>query len=311
MSMKTPLFDKKRLLHFVRFLLCLCFFFAISAGSAQACTMIYVGGDYTEDGSAYYGRSADFYWSYQNDLAYVSPHGLHKAGETYLGCDGFPYTFTHDSYAYTAMRIDNLVGPGNPTGQCPWCEETHPHTPYEENGTNEKGVSVSANVSLAENPDLWPDDLTQYDTGLWESEQTTILLGEAGTAREGLEILMDLYDTVGAAEDSGIFIADQKERWYIESYMGHQYIAVRLNDSMIAVNPNLGIIGLVDLTDTENVIASPGIIDFVKQAALMWACRSGQTPMEIPFTRTIPFISAPPMPGWIRTGAWKTGFNIF
>ena len=35
------------------------------------------------------------------------------------------YTFTHDSYRYTARRDDNGLG------VCPDCDSTHEHTPYE------------------------------------------------------------------------------------------------------------------------------------------------------------------------------------
>ena len=63
-------------------------------------------------------------------------------GRGVRGCYGFTYTFTHDSYRYTARRDDNGLG------VCPDCDSTHEHTPYEEAGTNEKGVMVSATESL-------------------------------------------------------------------------------------------------------------------------------------------------------------------
>lgn len=233
---------------------------AMLAVSASACTMIYVGGDLTEDGSTYLARSEDYSNSY-NKIAYVSEHGRHAEGEVYKGCYGFTHTFTHDSYAYTATRDDNL------SGVCPDCGQTHDHTPMEENGTNEKGVSVSAMVTLGWKGNSYFKTVDpMVSGGMCESDMTTILLGEAATAKEGVDLLLEIYDTVGAEERSGVLIADQSEAWYVENYTGHQYIAVKLSGSMIAISPNMGAIGLVDLDDTENVIASEKIIEVAKTA---------------------------------------------
>ncbi len=241
----------------------------LTVASAFACTMIYVGSDNTSDGSAFLARSEDYSNSY-NKIAYVSPAGLHPVGSVYEGCYGFKFTFTHDSYSYTAVRDDNLAGAGNTTGKCPDCYGTHQHTPMEEAGCNEKGVSVSAMVTLS-----WKDgrnvkNLSNIDNmvsgGMCESDMTTILLSEAATAKEGVDLLLNIYDTIGAEERSGVLIADQKEAWYVENYTGHQYIAVKLSSGMIAISPNMGAIGLVDLDDTANVIASEDVISVAKQA---------------------------------------------
>ncbi len=237
---------------------------AITIMGASACTMVYVGSDLTQDGSTFMARSEDYSNSY-NKVAYVSPAGNYKQGEVYNGCYGFTYTFTHDTYAYTATSDDNFVGPGNETGKCPDCGSTHKHTPMEECGCNEMGVSVSAMVTLSANSAVKSAD-KMVSGGMCESDMTTILLSEAATAKEGVELLISIYDTVGAEERSGVLIGDQKEVWYVENYTGHQYIAVKLSSSMIAISPNMGAIGLVDLDDTENVIASKGIISVAKAA---------------------------------------------
>ncbi len=111
--------------------------------SAFACTALYVGSDLTEDGTTMFGRIEDLGTNDYNKLFNISPAGKHTAGEVYEGCYGFTHTFTHDSYRYTARRDDNGLG------VCPDCDSTHEHTPYEEAGTNEKGVMVSATESLS------------------------------------------------------------------------------------------------------------------------------------------------------------------
>lgn len=90
--------------------------------------------------------------------------------------------------------------------------------------------------------------------GICESDMATILLSEASSAKEGVELLLNIFDTVGAGEPSGVLIGDQNEIWYVENFTGHTYTAVKLSSDMITMNPNMGAIGLVDLDDTDNVL---------------------------------------------------------
>ena len=121
----------------MKILLCLVLALCLTSVSAFACTAIYVGSELTSDGTTMFARSEDISNSY-NKVFYVSPAGNHTAGEEYVGCYGFTYTFEKDSYAYTAFSDDNL------SGICPDCGGEHKHTPYEAGGTNEMGVTVSA-----------------------------------------------------------------------------------------------------------------------------------------------------------------------
>ena len=226
--------------------------------SASACTMVYVGSDLTADGSSFMARSEDYSNGY-NKIAHVNQHGKYAAGSVYEGCYGFTHTFTHDSYAYTATSDDNI------SGVCPDCGQTHPHTPMEEVGSNEKGVSVSAMVTLSPNGAVVNADPME-DLGICESDMATILLSEASSAKEGVELLLNIFDTVGAGEPSGVLIGDQNEIWYVENFTGHTYTAVKLSSDMITMNPNMGAIGLVDLDDTDNVLSSANLIEVAKQA---------------------------------------------
>ncbi len=233
------------------------------SGSAYACTTIYVGSGLTDDGTTIYGRSED-YSNSQNKLFYVSPAGNHTAGEVYDGCYGFQWTFTHDSYSYTAFRDDN----GEAVDfVCPDCGGTHTHTPYEAAGTNEKGVTVTATETL-HGSDVMEGADPYEDAGIEEAEIPTVLLSEAATAREALDILTGIYDTAGANAGSGIIIGDKDETWYIENLSGHQYIALRLPESLVFVQPNMSVIGSIDLDDAENVVASEGLISAAVDAGV-------------------------------------------
>ncbi len=254
-DVRSMMFLKKMMGMTLALILCL------SVSGALACTSIYVGGGMSDSGAVIFGRSED-YSNSQNKLFYVSPAGNHTAGEEYAGCYGFTWTFTHDSYSYTAFSDDNGAGVDN---VCPDCGGTHVHTPYEAAGTNEKGLSVTATETIGgleetENADPYED------LGIEEAEIVTVLLSEAATAKEAVQLLAGIYDTQGANNGSGIFIGDAQETWYIENVTGHQYIAVKLSPDMVMVQPNMSVIGLIDLDDTENVIASAGLIEVAKAA---------------------------------------------
>ncbi len=225
--------------------------------SASACSMVYVGSDLTEDGGTYFARSEDT--SSANKVFYVNAAGKYKAGDVYTGCYGFTWTFTHDSYGYTAFSDDNLLG------KCPDCGGTHAHTPYEEAGTNEKGVSVTSTVTLSANSAISKVDPKNYTTGIEEAEINTILLSESATAKEALELLMHIYETIGTQGGNGIIISDQTEAYYIENTTGTQYIAIKLNPSLCFVSPNISAMGLIDLDD-PNVIASADLIAKAQEA---------------------------------------------
>ena len=104
------------------------------------------------------------------------------------------------------------------------------------------------------------------DLGIEEAEIVTVVLSEAASAKEALELLTGIYDNQGANSGSGIIIANSNEAWYIENVTGHQYIAVKLSDTLVFVEPNMVVIGAIDLDDTENVIASENLIAVAQQA---------------------------------------------
>lgn len=228
--------------------------------SAFACSAIYVGSALTADGTTMFGRSED-YANSRNKVMYVSPAGNHKAGEAYEGCYGFTYTFSHDSYSYTAFRDDNLEVV---EFVCPNCGDTHAHTPYEAAGTNEMGVSVSATETLGADDEVLGVDPYE-DLGIEEAEIVTVLLSEAATAREGVELILSIYDNAGCNAGAGIFVADHNETWYIENVTGHQYIALKMSDNAVFAEPNMSIIGKINLAD-ENVIASANVIAVAQEA---------------------------------------------
>lgn len=234
---------------------------AILPSWSFACTAVFIGSNLTADGSTVFARLEEYSsadgWP---KLFEAIPEGAHTAGETYTGCYGFTWTFTHDNYGYTAFR-DN-----NSPGVCPDCNGTHAHTPYQSAGTNSKGVSVTATETLVGKEAVKKADPYNNNTGIEEAEIPTVLLSEASSAREAMLLLTSIYATTGAAGAAGVIVADSDEAWYIENESGHQYIAVRLNADLAFVCPNISVIGLINLNDTENVAASGGLIETAVRA---------------------------------------------
>ena len=235
---------------------------------ASACTTIYVGGNLTEEGTPFVARTED-YGSDMNKLWFISEAGHFKKGDKFLGCPAygeFEWNFTHDSYRFTYFTNDIF------NGKCPECGQENPtHWSYTEFGTNEKGLSVSATETISGNAEVKKIDPNVQEkvdgvVGIEETDIPTILLAEAASAREGIELLAKIYDKYGAYFDSGIFVCDQKETWYIENCSGTQYVAIKLNEDLIFLEPNIAVIGLVDLNDTDNVIASEKLIEVAQQA---------------------------------------------
>ena len=242
--------------------------------SASACTTIYVGAEKTVEKTPFVARTEDYGWNY-NKQWFVMPEGKWAKGDTFLGCPGygeFEWKFTHNSYRFTYFTNDQYQG------TCPECgQENATHPSYTEFGTNEKGVSVSATETIYGNDAIGGNtkqNITGVDpfvkvkvdgkVGIEETDIPTIILSEADSAKAGVDLLLNIYKDYGAYFASGVFICDQNETWYIENCSGTQYVAIKVPDDMIFLEPNMAVIGRVDLDD-KNIIASDKLIEMAQK----------------------------------------------
>lgn len=232
---------------------------------AYACTGVYVGSEASENGSTYMGRSEDIGDLY-NKVFGVAPAKELAEDEVYEDTYGFSmkysdlqfaypnttysYTYVRDSYDYGETMQDEA---GNYVGVA-----------YAEAGQNEKGVAVSATVSTYYNVEAEAAD-PLVDTGLCEISIGSLLLGGAATAREGVELLGEIIATYGAGECNSIMISDANETWYFEIVSGHEYAAVKLPADKASVQPNIMLLGVIDVDDTENVVASANLITLAEE----------------------------------------------
>lgn len=60
----------------------------------------------------------------------------------------------------------------------------------------------------------------------------------SATAREAVENYGKIMETYGSSESNTFMIADQQEAWYLESYSGHQWVAVKMPEDAVAVFGN-------------------------------------------------------------------------
>lgn len=212
--------------------------------SALACTQIYMGKNLTADGNTYYGRTEDVGTRYLKHYGIEPSHG---PGHIY-GSDesDFAYTSTKTTYRYSYVRDHPSQWHGR------W-------DAYSEAGINEKGVSCSATLSTSMNDEAKAaDPLTK--TGISEYVYAGVILGESGTAREGVELIGRLINEQGANANDQLIIADNNETWLFAALSGHQWIAMKLADDIASLNPNIGNLTYnVDLDDTENCLHSEGI----------------------------------------------------
>lgn len=247
-----------------------------SFSSAFACTGVYVGSDVTENGSTFMGRSEDIGDRYGKVFSVSQPKQLAEDAvynDTYgfsMKYSDLEFDYPSTTYSYTYVRDSYLYGEtmkdadGNYVGEA-----------YAEAGQNEKGVAMTATVSTNYNRTAKAADKLVRG-GICEVSMTSIMLGGAATAREAVEILAELIDKYGAGECNSIMISDAKETWYFEIVSGHQYAAVKMPDDKVSVQPNIMLLGVIDVNDTENVIASENLVKLAEENGFLVTDENGK-----------------------------------
>ena len=220
-----------------------------SSMQAFACMGVYVGKEVSENGSSYIGRSEDI-GAGHTKIFTVHPAEDHEPGAIFEDAYGFSMPYPEHTYQYTLAKDSPLFGEG---------EE-----PYAEVGINENEVAMTATVSTYYNDKAKAAD-PLVDTGICELSMGSILLGQAKTARDGVELLGEIVEKYGSGECNTIMISDPNEAWYMEIVSGHQYAAIKLPEDQVAAIPNMMLLGTVDVTDTENVIASEGLVSLAEE----------------------------------------------
>jgi dipeptidase len=247
------------------------FFFLLSPVASWACTSIIVGKDASTTGKVLIARTADA----DPTLAVrfiIHEAGRFKANETkVLDPYGFSFTFTHDSYRYTAVPMSTEAYKGFIYGVRWGAPEPDPadvarfYPSFEQSGVNEKGLTVSATNTTG-----FRDEVLALDpirSGSWaEQTMVTVLLAECATAQEALDVVERIVTGPHGIDNSLIMFADKDEAWIVEGIGGSRYVATRVPDDSFAVIANATVTDRVDLSDRTNYRGSADMQAFAEGA---------------------------------------------
>lgn len=220
--------------------------------SAMACTGIIVGKKATDDGSFITGRSEDISSAYHKNFM-VNPatqgEGTVTLSDPY---NGFEIALPAAAYKWT--MVSDVA--------------EHDDGQYPQACMNEFGVTITATVSTRVNDAVKEHD-PLVENGLREAYLPTVVIPYVKTAKEAIEHLGNIVETLGSAEGNTVLIADYNEAWVMEIVSGHQWAAAKVPDDSYAVIPNCMMLGYIDLEDSENILASEGIYAFPEEKGFL------------------------------------------
>ncbi|MCR5322974.1 MAG: C69 family dipeptidase [Lachnospiraceae bacterium] len=144
-------------------------------------------------------------------------------------------------------------------------------------GINEAGVGMTATETITTNPRvLAADPYVEYKKeksketpgGIGEEDYVVLVLPYIKTAREGVLRLAGLLEKYGTYEPNGIAFNDKDEVWWLETIGGHHWIARRVPDDVVVINPNQFGMDSFDLKDAlgegKNYLCSKDLKEFIK-----------------------------------------------
>lgn len=116
-------------------------------------------------------------------------------------------------------------------------------------GINEANVGMTATETITSNPRvLAADPLVELQEakgrkkevpgGIGEEDIVVLVLPYIHTAREGVLRLGSLLEQYGTYEMNGIAFNDENEVWWLETIGGHHWVARRVPEDRVVINPN-------------------------------------------------------------------------
>ncbi len=148
-------------------------------------------------------------------------------------------------------------------------------------GINAANVGMTATETITSNPRVLAADpmvayqkaksRTEKDTpgGIGEEDIVVLVLPYIHTAREGVLRLAELLKTYGTYESNGIAFNDENEVWWMETIGGHHYMARRVPDDVVVVNPNQFGMDAFDFEDAfgaqESHLCSKDLREFIAE----------------------------------------------
>ena len=206
---------------------------------SNACTNVLVTKGASTDGSNMVSYAADSHQLYGE--LYYAPAGVWKAGD---------------------MRQINEWDTGKYLGMIPQVVRT-----YQRVGNMNEHQLIIAETTYGGRPELEdPKGVMDYGSLIY------VALERAKTAREAIDIIVDLANTYGYYSSGESFsLADKDEVWVMDligkgpDNKGIVWVARRVPDGYICAHANQARISTFPLNDPENCIYAPDVITFARE----------------------------------------------
>lgn len=228
----------------VKIILSILLFTTFSVASVFACFAVIIGKDASVDGSVLFGH-LEQNGGLRNMSYFYVPRMEHEPGSVIELRRGGTWPQAPVTYSYLWGKNTGLE--------------------FSDGFFNEWGVAIASDATPTRE-DSYEElvargDITDGGIGY---KLRRIVAQRARTAREGVKIAGELLDHFGYASTGRTYvIADPDEAWVLGIAKGKTWIAQRVPDDEIVLLPNVHIIGPeADIDDTENVIASKGLIKY-------------------------------------------------
>ena len=227
----------------------------------MSCTTILVGKMASNDGSTMIARTEDGHFDVKR-LTVVNPKDQPRKYKTKLS--HLEIELTEEPMRYTACpNVDPKEGVWAATG------------------INAANVGITATETITSNPRvLAADPLVEYRKaknrrekdvpgGIGEEDIVLLVLPYIHSAREGVLRLAKLLETYGTYEMNGIAFNDENEVWWLETIGGHHWIARKVPEDRVVINPNQFGMDEFDLEDAfgkqEAHLCSADLREFIRE----------------------------------------------
>lgn len=185
----------------------------------SSCTTILAGKKATIDGSTLVARTEDHSDAAEpQKFIVVEPQDQPK----------------HYSAKLSKFEIDL---PDNPLRYTATPDSDNSHGIWAGAGINSENIGMSSTETITTNSRILAVDPLVKD-GFGEEDMPTLVLPYIHSAREGVQRMGDLLTQYGTYESNGMAFSDKDEVWYLETYGGHHWAAIRIPDDAYVVAPN-------------------------------------------------------------------------
>ena len=220
--------------------------YQLTVTEALACTGVYVGPEASIDGTTIIARSNDVHPTIIPTIVEVHDRVENEPGRIFECDNGFSWPLPDTTYRYVCSPFTTVAK-----------EITEALAEDAAGASNECGLAISATVTgytckEAKNAD------PGVESGICEFDIAGLVAGSCATAREAVDLLAEIIDKKGTFEQNIIMVTDENEAWYMETYTGHQYAAVKMPRDCVAVLGNEFMLGDIE-EGYEETVVSPGL----------------------------------------------------